>query len=606
MNRWGVGMSVVVRSVHIENFRSIRSMSVTLSPFSILVGKNDSGKSNILRALNLFFNDQTNHHVRFSFDEDYNLFAPTRKRKAKEIIVKIELEPPASYKPNNGDIIIWEKRWRREGLVYNEYYGVKLINGKRGGIIREKVDISDKSNIHSLLRKIEYEYIPAVKDSSYFDDLRGRIYNIIAEVAAKTFRESSSAFEDSIGDHLSELTESIYNALGYKTKLALPRDLSPIFERLDFLGGEQSVSLENRGDGIKSRHIPLILKFMAEKKRSLQVRGSQPPSFIWGYEEPENNLEFASAIGLADELQSIVSDGTAQIVLTTHSPVFYDLGKSNTDININYISRCSDADGTLISRGFEQVDESMGTLALFSSRVSDLVSGVREQEKAKLEAWHLSKERKCKIFVEGESDRILLRKAIAAFFPDKLDHVDFITKRSGAGHNFVIDMLHAWRWTHKHEPSKPKSVGIVDGDAAAEKKSFNENPHNILSARCYTYPKAPHILPILKKGIRIPIDLESMYGVERWREADGRGFLEPRTLMGVIPDTVNEAVLRGEMAIREFFDDEWAIMVENKFRADTKIKFAESISRIDDDKFKTEFSCLGDFCGEILTYLENS
>lgn len=71
--------------------------------------------------------------------------------------------------------------------------------------------------------------------------------------------------------------------MGFNTCLALPKDLYHIFERLDFLSGEKSVSLKNRGDGIKARHIPLIFRFMAEKKAALQKRGGQPISSIWAY-----------------------------------------------------------------------------------------------------------------------------------------------------------------------------------------------------------------------------------------------------------------------------------------------------------------------------------
>ncbi len=241
----------------------------------------------------------------------------------------MEISLPETYHATNGQVIIWTKRWREEGLWSEEYdyYGQRIRLNRRGQETREDVAISDKSNVHALLRKIDFEYVPAIKDSDYFDDLRGRIYGIIADAAARTFHISSAAFEQSIGDHLNELTSSISASLGLNTRLALPRDLYHIFERLDFLSGEKSVSLKNRGDGIKARHIPLILRFMAEKKTALQRRGGPPISSIWAYEEPENNLEMGSAVQLADEIHGLATAGIAQILLSTHSPAFYDLGQ---------------------------------------------------------------------------------------------------------------------------------------------------------------------------------------------------------------------------------------------------------------------------------------
>src|SRR5690606_945274 len=142
------------------------------------------------------------------------------------------------------------------------------------------------------------------------------------------------------------LTVNITTSLGFDTRLALPRDLSHIFERLDFLSGEKSVSLNNRGDGIKARHIPLILRFMADKKAALQRRGGSPISSIWAYEEPENNLEIGSAVQLADELLGVARSGTAQIILTTHSPAFYDLGQREESVSLNFVARTADLDGT--------------------------------------------------------------------------------------------------------------------------------------------------------------------------------------------------------------------------------------------------------------------
>lgn len=261
-------MAATINKIHIENFRSIRQIDADLAQLAIFVGKNDCGKSNILRALNLFFNDETNPGAEFSFADDYNFFAPVRARKAKEIVVRLEVALPETYHATNGQVIIWTKRWREGGLWSEEYdyYGQRIKRNRRGQEVREDVTISDKSNVHALLRKIDFEYVPAIKDSDYFNDLRGRIYGIISDAAARTFHISSAAFEQSIGDHLTELTTSISASLGFDTRLALPRDLYHIFERLDFLSGEKSVSLNNRGDGIKARHIPLILRFMAEKK----------------------------------------------------------------------------------------------------------------------------------------------------------------------------------------------------------------------------------------------------------------------------------------------------------------------------------------------------
>ena len=64
----------LIRKIEIQYFRSIYWQSITdVSGLNILTGKNDAGKSNVLKALNLFFNNQTDFGVEFDFSKDFNL-----------------------------------------------------------------------------------------------------------------------------------------------------------------------------------------------------------------------------------------------------------------------------------------------------------------------------------------------------------------------------------------------------------------------------------------------------------------------------------------------------------------------------------------------------
>lgn len=73
----------IIREIKIINFRSIRSLNRKLAPthLNIFVGQNDQGKSNILRALNLFFHGDTDIGVPFRFEDDYSYYAPTGRGK---------------------------------------------------------------------------------------------------------------------------------------------------------------------------------------------------------------------------------------------------------------------------------------------------------------------------------------------------------------------------------------------------------------------------------------------------------------------------------------------------------------------------------------------
>jgi hypothetical protein len=157
-----------------------------------------------------------------------------------------------------------------------------------------------------------------------------------------------------------------------------------------------------------------------------------------------------------------------------------------------------------------------------------MVNQVREQEAARHDAARLAEQNCPKIFVEGESDRIILEHALEIFFPRAVGMVSFETKRDGAGHNYVVDMLVGCRSQHKHHTDRPKAVGIVDGDAADSRRKFNEQPDNIRSAKCFCYPTPTHLHAALAAGFKVPVTLESLYPASVWDDALNADRLERR------------------------------------------------------------------------------
>ncbi|MEV6640264.1 AAA family ATPase [Amycolatopsis sp. NPDC051371] len=73
----------IIKRISIENFRSLRSLNVDLvRDYNSIVGLNSSGKSNVLRALNLFFNDSIDpSSLNLSMERDFSDYAPRRKKK---------------------------------------------------------------------------------------------------------------------------------------------------------------------------------------------------------------------------------------------------------------------------------------------------------------------------------------------------------------------------------------------------------------------------------------------------------------------------------------------------------------------------------------------
>ena len=600
-------MTLKIERIQIKNFRSIRDLSLEPADLAVLVGRNDSGKSNVLRAINLFFNNKTTKDEEIDFALDHSLFNHPNRR-AKEIIIQLQIRPPENYRRVNGDQIFWEKRWRAEGLVHDEYVGRRKVEGPRGGVRWEDLTIPDKSNLHTLLRNIRYIYIPAIKDISYFSELRASIYNVISDVAGREFLDSSSDFESSISRQLSDLTSEIASSLGLQSRLALPRDLSHIFESLDFLSENHNISLDARGDGIKARHIPLILKFMADKKRSLQGRGAQPYNFIWGYEEPENSLELSSSIALADQFLTFVSNSITQIFITTHSPIFYNLHSrqlsSAISVSCHHIYRDSDEDGTKQAENLTDLDERMGTTALIAPLLKDIEESVRRKERARAAVETLAAANRRKVFVEGPSDKLFFDKAFAVFAGDRAEEIDVVTQTSG-GINYVIDMLLSWRSRGKHHSGQLRAAGLLDSDSAAKKAANNWNsaPGNVDSAKCFKLPSPPHLLPALKQGFPVPIVLECLYNPQAWNWAEQQGYLGNRDLTGILPAALSSQILSGLTTLDEQLHRDWAVFIKKQFIPRTKTIMARHFANKPDDEFRALFQFLEPLIEDVVAYL---
>lgn len=61
---------MLIESVHIKNFRSIKDLGITIDDLTVLVGRNGSGKSAILGALNVFYEKATGSNVEDFFNRD--------------------------------------------------------------------------------------------------------------------------------------------------------------------------------------------------------------------------------------------------------------------------------------------------------------------------------------------------------------------------------------------------------------------------------------------------------------------------------------------------------------------------------------------------------
>ncbi len=303
---------ITINKIHIKNFRSIVDETLDFKDFTCFVGKNDSGKSNVLKALNLFFNNETDYGTPLSFKDDYSLFAKRGQHQAKEITIEIEVNIPKSFKENG--LKWWKRVWREEGLHSDNTNDI-FNSGSRG---------------QTFLNRIRYLYIPAVKSNDYFKSLLANMYTSMTQTADDALKKLNAGYSAELQKLTSALTEEIRRSIEIESSLQMPANLSVLFRDLSFSTSDSNVKdidLSHRGDGVKARHIPLILRFIQNNTETNRKKGSVYGSYIWGFEEPENGVEYLSCYEMANEFLSYLD--SCQILVTTHSPAFYSKGISD-------------------------------------------------------------------------------------------------------------------------------------------------------------------------------------------------------------------------------------------------------------------------------------
>ncbi len=412
-----MGYRVELKKLRIKNFRSIVDETINLDDYNIFVGLNDCGKSNVLKALNLFFNGETENGHKLDFPRDYCQHGKTGKGKAKEIVIEVDLFVPASFKETG--VKTWKKVWRD-----NELFSDNLTE-----------IVNEYSKCVTLFRRIKFEYIPAVKSEDFYQDLLLKLYNSMIHSADSALLKANSGYSKALSELTQNLSENVRNQIGIESTVKMPDKLSVLFRNLKISTNDESVKdidLNHRGDGIKARHIPSILLTIANNIKNARKKNSVEYTFIWGYEEPENGVEFFACSKLAEELYSYAAD--IQILLTTHSPAVYS--KNNNEHARCYYTYKTDHGDSKYNEdySFIELNENIGLMPLIAPYIEDFQKGLDERTK---ELGVLSDElkrlknttKKVVIYTEGKTDVKYLELAFAKFhgykvIADRIEYYD--------------------------------------------------------------------------------------------------------------------------------------------------------------------------------------
>ena len=357
----------MLREFRVDNFKSLINVSFEPRSANLLIGRNNSGKTNLCQALRFVSGSSVGKldeaadvaagmqfgMTNFALDKstiDFTVRAELpRGRERLAFEYELTVSPP---RPDFGETTVRLEReiLRVDGSAFNDAVLLENVSGQ-GRLLHEKnpsryapptADVSTyaattaPTDATMLQRLSDVEANPTA--NLFKNYLAGWAYYDLAPAALKTpLREPGDVIVRPNGGNLASVLFGLKSAdeRQYRKLMEVVRQIEPEFDVINFLGSakkEKFMFFEDR-----DRHtLPApnassgTLRFLALAYVLLvQPRTIPSPSPLYVIEEPENGLH----VGILKTLFEMADPPPAgpQLVFTSHAPYFIDLFDDRLD-----------------------------------------------------------------------------------------------------------------------------------------------------------------------------------------------------------------------------------------------------------------------------------
>lgn len=372
-----------ISKIRIENFRNFSDFEIELKPFSLIIGENNIGKTNLLEALGLIFSQELNMMKKRTLEIDDINYKARQAFKAQFSNEKIELKD-IKFPEVKVEVTMTGFNEDQEAVVGDWFTNKELTEAKLTYLFRLREGWKKKEEWLTEQRKLaskgksvdfpikEYEYYifgggePANKVDFYFlkmlkmellDALRDAkreltasgeyrlLYKILSNRDESKFadiKDVLNSLDEKLQGH-AELEEIKKNVKEYLDKIPLYEkeggnsvsfrfsspELAEILKKFGMVYGIDPVGVERNGLGRNNLlYISLILSHLTGASL-----GSNYTFFrLVGIEEPEAHLYPHLQSHLAKNIKGEARDDL-RVILTSHSPyIASKLDLENTHI----------------------------------------------------------------------------------------------------------------------------------------------------------------------------------------------------------------------------------------------------------------------------------
>ena len=319
----------MIHRIRIQNYKSIRDVTVELSPVTVLIGRSGTGKTNFCEAIRLlrdfltggrieerlhFAKPMTHDEGEISFEVDFSV-------SGYDETFRYELATDTHQLPTRESLRV------SDGLVFAQSdarpnHGVPQAKW----VVPPALAIVPQAGTLALTRLPGIEFV-TVALSSLTSGLG--IYSFPSDVLERSSMGESGLFDDA-SNALGAIRALWVNPQCRRDRASLVASLKQINSRVlsvdldSFQSPHQAFIGHELGD--KILQMPLgsessgFRRFLAHLLALYQT----PPKQTLIFEEPENGVFPGALYILAEEFQATPEAGRGQVILTTHNPVLLD------------------------------------------------------------------------------------------------------------------------------------------------------------------------------------------------------------------------------------------------------------------------------------------
>lgn len=321
-----------LKSISIENFRSIGDEPAVIKFFQkkpvIIIGENNSGKTNIIRAIELMFGE---FHPKYKSLEDYDHFQRDPNTK---VVIEAEVLGFKNRLGRTGEFTCGGFGFTCQKNKETEFFAVQaedgITNQYVSSSLREEllcVVVNAEQNLnYQLSYSSKYTLLSRVTKSFHdkltSDDEKIKALKKLFDGIKKTFLEVDEfkSFSDNMSTIAGHMISNMTHALNFDFSAYDPSNYFKTL-RVQPTEGKYIRSFEELGTGQQQI---LALCFAHAYAKSFLGQG-----LIFVLDEPEAHLHPLAQKWLARQMFKMAEEGL-QLVITTHSPYFINLEYLNS------------------------------------------------------------------------------------------------------------------------------------------------------------------------------------------------------------------------------------------------------------------------------------